>query len=61
VIGLELDPGSDGEAVVQDAAEAARAAGIDALAFVPLDAGAAESTVGRFLREQTEPFYRRES
>jgi hypothetical protein len=60
VIGLELDPGSDGEAVVRDAAEAAHTAGIDSLAFVPLDTGAAKSPIGRFLRERTEPFYRRE-
>jgi SseB protein C-terminal domain len=61
VIELELDPGSDGEAVVRDAAEVARTAGIDSLACVPLDAGAAKSPVGRFLRERTKPFYRRES
>ena len=59
VIGLELDAGSDGDAVVRDAAEAARAAGIDSLAFVSLDAAAAESPVGRFLRERTAPFYTR--
>jgi SseB protein C-terminal domain/SseB protein N-terminal domain len=61
VIGLELDPDADGEAVVRDAAEVARTAGIDSLAFVPLDADAAKSPVGRFLRERTKPFYRRES
>jgi hypothetical protein len=59
VIGLELDPGSDGEAVVRDAAEAARAAGVESLALVPLAPGAAGDAVSRFLRERTEPFYTR--
>jgi hypothetical protein len=59
VIGLELDEGSDGEAVVREAAEAARAAGVDALALIALDAGTAESPVGRFLLGRTEPFYTR--
>jgi hypothetical protein len=60
VIGLELDPGSDGDAIVRDAAEAARAAGIETLALVPLEAGGAEDAVSRFLRGRTEPFYTRE-
>jgi SseB protein C-terminal domain/SseB protein N-terminal domain len=59
VIGLELDAGWDGDAVVRDAAEAARAAGIDALALVTLDAGAAASPIGRFLLGRTKPFYTR--
>jgi hypothetical protein len=44
---------------VRDAAAAARAAGVDSLALVPLDAGAAESPVGRFLLGRTRPFYTR--
>jgi hypothetical protein len=59
VIGLELDAGSDADVVVRDAAEAARAAGVDALALVTLDAGAAESPVARFLLGRTQPFYTR--
>jgi type III secretion system (T3SS) SseB-like protein len=59
VIGLELDTGSDGEAVVRDAAEAARAAGVESLAFVTLEPGTAENPVSRFLRGRTEPFYKR--
>jgi hypothetical protein len=61
VIGLELDPGSDGDAVIRDAAEAARAAGVQTLALVPFEADGAEDAVSRFLRGRTEPFYTRES
>jgi hypothetical protein len=60
VIGLELDAGSDGDAIVRDAAEATRTSGVEALALVPFDADSSAGPVARFLRERTEPFYRRE-
>jgi hypothetical protein len=55
VIGLELEPGADGEAVLGAAAEAARAAGVESLALVVV----ADDEIGTFLRDKTEPFYRR--
>lgn len=57
VIGLELDPGADAPLIVDAAAEAARAAGVERLALVPLQLGVDAGRVGRFLLEQTEPFY----
>jgi hypothetical protein len=57
VIGLELDPGADAELLVDAAAEAARAAGVERLSLVPLQLGVDAGRVGRFLLEQTEPFY----
>jgi SseB protein C-terminal domain/SseB protein N-terminal domain len=59
VIGLELDPGSDGEAVLRCAAEVARTAGIDDLALVTLDSSAADGPIARFLLGRTKPFYTR--
>jgi hypothetical protein len=59
VIGLELDAPADAAAIVDAAAEAARAAGVERLALVPLTPGADAGPVGRFLLEQTEPFYAR--
>lgn len=59
VIGLELDPGADAALIVDAAAEAARAAGVERLALVPLQPGVDGGRVGRFLLEQTEPFYTR--
>lgn len=57
VVGLEVDDGADAAAVIDAAAEAARDAGIDRLALVPVGEG---GPVARFLVEQTQPFWRRE-
>jgi hypothetical protein len=59
VIGLELDPGADPALIVDAAAEAARTAGVERLALVPLQPGVDAGRIGRFLLEQTEPFYAR--
>jgi SseB protein N-terminal domain/SseB protein C-terminal domain len=58
VVGLELAPGADETAVI---AEAARAAGVESVALVPLRRDAAQSDVARYLLEKTEPFYRRQA
>jgi hypothetical protein len=60
VIGLELRAAADAEAVVDAAAEAARRAGVERLALVPLQPGLEAGPVGRFLLERTEPFWSRE-
>jgi hypothetical protein len=57
VIGLELAGTADEAAVVEAAAHAAREAGIDALALVPIRRGSDSGPVARFLVERTEPFY----
>jgi hypothetical protein len=57
VVGLELDGDADTAAAIDAAAEAARDAGIDRLALVPIGDG---GPVARFLVEQTQPFWRRE-
>jgi hypothetical protein len=59
VIGLELDPRADAALIIDAAAEAARGAGVERLALVPLQPGVDAGRVGRFLLEQTEPFYAR--
>lgn len=59
VIGLELDPGADAPLIVDAAAEAARAAGMERLALVPIQPGVDAGRVGRFLVDETEPFYTR--
>jgi SseB protein N-terminal domain/SseB protein C-terminal domain len=55
VVGLELTSGADETAVM---AEAARAAGVESVALVPLRRDGPQSDVTRFLLERTEPFYR---
>jgi hypothetical protein len=57
VVGLELVDGADTASVIEAAAEAARDAGIDRLALVPVGDG---GPVARFLLEQTQPFWRRD-
>ncbi|HEY1367498.1 MAG TPA: enhanced serine sensitivity protein SseB C-terminal domain-containing protein [Gaiellaceae bacterium] len=57
VIGLQLAEGADETAVIEAAAHAAREAGIDALALVPIRPGTDAGAVARFLVERTEPFY----
>jgi hypothetical protein len=59
VIGLELEAQADAPVLIDAAADAARAAGIERLALVPLQPGAESGPIGRFLLEQTEPFYAR--
>jgi SseB protein C-terminal domain/SseB protein N-terminal domain len=59
VVGLELVPEADAQAVVEAAAEAARAAGVDRLALLPLGPRGADDPVARFLVEKTKPFYER--
>jgi hypothetical protein len=57
VIGLELAGGGDEAAVIEAAAHAAREAGIDSLALVPIRRSGDEGPVVRFLLERTEPFF----
>ena len=59
VVGLELAHEADAHAVVEAAAEAARAAGVDRLALLPLGPHGADDPVARFLVEKTKPFYER--
>jgi hypothetical protein len=58
VVGLELDDDADPATVIEAAAEAARDAGIERLALVPIGDG---GPVARFLVEQTQPFWSREA
>jgi hypothetical protein len=60
VIGLELAAGVDPQPVIDAAADAARAAGVDLLGLLPLQAGVDAGQVGRFMLTQTQPFWRRE-
>ena len=60
VIGLELEPGADPRAAVAAAADAARAAGIERLALLPLQPGVDPGRIGRFLLERTRPFWSRD-
>jgi SseB protein N-terminal domain/SseB protein C-terminal domain len=59
VIGLELRPGADAEAAIEAAAEAAREAGVERLALLPLEPGVDAGQIGRFLLGQTQPFWSR--
>ncbi len=59
VIGLELDPGADAQLILDAAAEAARGAAIERLALVPIQPGVDAGRIGRFLVDQTAPFYTR--
>ena len=59
VVGLELAHEADAHAVVEAAAEAARAAGVDRLALLPLGVHGVDDPVARFLVEKTKPFYER--
>jgi len=59
VIGLELVPGADPEAVVDAAAEAARSSGFERLGFLPLQPGVEAGQVGRFMLARTQPFWAR--
>ena len=60
VIGLELRPGADAQPVIDAAAEAAREAGVERLALLPLQPGVEAGQIGRFLLGKTEPFWSRE-
>jgi hypothetical protein len=59
VIGLELRPNADAQEVVGAAAEAARAAGVERLALLPLQPGIEVDQIGRFLLGRTQPFWSR--
>jgi hypothetical protein len=59
VIGLELRSGADAEPVIEAAAEAAREAGVERLALLPLQTGVEAGQIGRFLLGKTEPFWSR--
>jgi SseB protein C-terminal domain/SseB protein N-terminal domain len=59
VVGLELAPEADANAVVDAAAEAVRAAGVDRLALLPLGETRDHGPVARFLVEKTAPFWSR--
>lgn len=59
VIGLELGAGVDAETVIDAAAEAAREAGVERLALLPLQPGLEAGQIGRFLLGKTEPFWSR--
>ena len=61
VIGLELDPHSDRDLVIDTAVEAARPLGLTHVAFVPLVTGVDAGAVGRFMLERTTPFWERET
>ena len=60
LVGLELDPDADVEAVMEAAAEAARGAGVPTLALVPLDPHGDGGPAARFLLTRTTPFYVRD-
>lgn len=59
VIGLELADGADAHAILDDAAAAARSAGVESLALVIVGRDEPSDPVGRFLVTRTEPFYAR--
>lgn len=58
VVGLELTPDGDGPAAVETLAAAAREAGVERLALLPLPSGPTDDPVARFLAG-TAPFYER--
>jgi SseB protein C-terminal domain/SseB protein N-terminal domain len=59
LIGLELDAGVDARPVIDAAVEAGRTSGIERLGLVPLQPGIDSGAVGRFMLEQTQPFWTR--
>jgi hypothetical protein len=57
VIGLGLSADADERAAIDAAAGAARAAGVQRLALVPLRTDVEPDQIGRFLLERTKPFW----
>lgn len=59
LVGLALVEGSAEQAIVEQAAEAARGAGLNALALLPLGPGTEADPFARFLLDRTKPFFQR--
>jgi SseB protein N-terminal domain/SseB protein C-terminal domain len=57
IVALVLEPDADRDAVVREASEAARAAGIETLALVPVVAGEDRGPLVERMLERTKPFY----
>jgi len=57
IVALVLEPDADRDAVVREASEAARTAGVETLALVPVLVGEDGGPLVELMLERTEPFY----